>query len=419
MIFNFKGSARLKREILSWVEENLITEAQAEKLYQKYELQGEAPWYLRSGFILKGLALLLTGMGILLIISENWQRFNVPTRMSFGLVPLFVAYGLGFKFLYAKKKDAAELAFFFAGIMFGVNIFLQAQIFHISAYYPNGLLWWIIGTLPVALYFRSSLHHLLVQSLYFIWMTRQLEYSQFSPWAPLLFAGMLYLLYLKPNKLILLATILNSYLLIYNLNSFLAHDALNAFWLIFVAATLLILLLLQLLKSAYEEKYLERIYYAGSLAILFIFYLHTFEEVARAYAGNHVSIVGFGLLALLAIFWIKLEKSPEFMGLLLVVEILLVLHLTGIFYSGEKGSFGATVIIFTNLLFFGYAVWYIGYGIHRQVKHLFMTGVLMVVVLAISRYLDLFDNYILTAVIFILSGLFVYFINQYWDRRYE
>lgn len=419
MIFNFKGSLRLKREILSWVEENLISEAQAEKLYQKYDLQKEAPWYLGSGFILKGLALLLTGMGILLIISENWQRFNIPTRMAFGLVPLFAAYGWGFKFLYAKKKDAAELAFFFAGIMFGVNIFLQAQIFHISAYYPNGLLWWIIGTLPAAIYFRSSLHHLLVQSLYFIWMTRQLEYSQFSPWAPLLFAGMLYLLYLKPNKLILLAAILNSYLLIYNLNDFLTHDAFKAFWLIFVAAALLILLLLQLLRSAYDEKFLERIYRAGNLAILFIFYLHTFEEVARSYAGNQPSFVGFGLLAVLTVFWIKLEKSPEFMGLLPAAVILLALHLSGIFYSGDKEPFGAAAIIGTNLLFFGYALWHISYGIRRQAKRFFMTGVLMIVVLAISRYLDLFENYILTAVIFILSGLFVYFINQYWDRRYE
>jgi len=419
MIFNFKGSMRLKQEIQTWVDENIITLAQAEQLYARYGLRGEVPWYRRSGFILKGLALLLTGMGVLLIISENWHRFNVPTRMAFGLVPLFAAYGLGFRFLYAKKRDAAELALFFAGIMFGVNIFLQAQIFHISAYYPNGLLWWIIGTLPVALYFRSSLHHILVQFLYFSWMTRQLEYSQFSPWAPLLFAGMLYLLYLKPNKLVLLATILNSYLLIYNLNNFLAHDAFEAFWLIFVSATLLILLLLQLLKSAYDEKFLEKIYRAGGLAILFIFYLHTFEEVARAYAGNHASIVGFGLLALLAVFWIKLEKSPEFMGLLPVAGILLTLHLTGVFYNGDKEPFGTVAIIITNLLFFGYALWHIGYGIRRQAKRFFMTGVLMVVVLAVSRYLDLFDNYILTAVVFILSGLFVYFINQYWDRRYE
>lgn len=420
MVFNFRGSLRLKQEIRSWVDENIITPAQAENLYEKYGLQGEPPWYRRSGFILKGLALLLTGMGVILLISENWHFFNIPTRMAFGLVPLFAAYFLGFRFLYADKKEAAELTFFFAGILFGVNIFLQAQIFHISAYYPAGILWWILGTLPVALYFRSNLHHALVQFLFFIWMTQQLQYSQFSFWAPVLYAAMAYLLWVRSHKIILLAMILNTYLFVYNVNSLVAAEGYNGFWLIFTAVTLCILILLPTIKSGYTEKFTERLHYAGALTALFIFYLHTFEEISRSYADDVFSVTGVVLMAaVILLLLIRREKSLEFYSLFTIGAILLLLHLMGIFYSGIEETFGRIVMIITNFLFFLYGLWFIGYGIRCQEKRLFMTGILMIVVLAVSRYMDLFESYMITAIVFILSGIFIYFVNQYWNKRYE
>jgi uncharacterized membrane protein len=420
MVFNFKGSLRLKQEIQTWVDENIITPAQAEQLCVRYGLLGEPPWYRRSGFILKALALLLTGMGLLLLISENWHHFNIPIRMAFGLVPLFAAYFLGFRFLYGDKKEAAELAFFFAGILFGVNIFLQAQIFHISAYYPGSILWWILGTLPVALYFRSNLHHALVQVLFFIWINQQLQYSQFSFWTPVLYAGMIYLLYIRPHKLILFATILNTYLMVYNVNSAIAARGDTGFWLIFVALTVFILTLLPALKSGYDEKFRERLHDAGALTIFFIFYLHTFEEISRSYAGNVFSVAGVVLMAaVILLFLIQREKSAELYSLLAIGGIVLILHLSGIVYNGIQEEFGRIVMILTNFLFFLFGMWFIGHGIRHQGKRVFMSGIFMIVVLAISRYLDLFESYVLTAIVFILSGIFIYFINQYWNKRYE
>jgi len=162
MLLNFKGSQKLKKEIVEWVNENIITSKQADILYKRYELLKEAPYYLRSNFILRGVALVLAGLGLLLLISENWNQFGILIRMSIAAIPMLISYMLGFKFLYENKKDEAELAFFFGSITFGINIFLQAQIFHISAYYPNGILWWMIGVLPMAIFFKSKLHNFLL-----------------------------------------------------------------------------------------------------------------------------------------------------------------------------------------------------------------------------------------------------------------
>lgn len=96
--FSLKRSPQFREEIQSWVADGVISGEQAAKLFARYELDREAPWYLQSGFWLRGLAILLVSMGFLLIISENWHRFNVPVRMAFGLVPLLAAYGFGLRF---------------------------------------------------------------------------------------------------------------------------------------------------------------------------------------------------------------------------------------------------------------------------------------------------------------------------------
>lgn len=418
MIFTFKGSSRLKQEIQSWVDEKLITPEQGEQLFARYELSKDAPWYLRSGFILKGLALLLGGMGFLLLISQNWERFGTPLQMAIGLVPLLATYAIGFRFLKRGLPEQAELAFFLASILFGMNIFLQAQIFHISSYFPDGVLWWIIGALPVALYFRSALHHLLVQALYYIWLLQQLEFHQFSFWAVLLFAALLYLLRQKPSKTVFLATIANSYAFVFNLNTAVTGREFQGFWLLAIAATLVIVLAIHFFRHQYDEKFIERLHTLGVWVITFIFYLHTFGDLTEFYVGNEISPVSLGLLALVGVLFYYTDKSLVNIMIITIAGVVLILQIAGAYYQGDKRDFGDIAFIVNNLLFFAYALWNVRYGINHQIKRHFMTGIFLIVALAVTRYLDLFEDYMLSAIIFMLSGLFLYLIHNYWDKRY-
>ncbi len=415
MIFHLKRSVPFRREIEQWVAEGIITPAQAEQLFSRYELDREAPWYLQSGFWLRAVALLLGGMGLLLLLSQNWHRFGVPLQMAFGLAPLLLAYALGFRYEFRGNRSAAELTFFFASLAFGANIFLQAQIFHISAYYPNGVLCWIIGALPLAFYFRSRLHHGLVQVLFFIWMTQQLDYQQFSYWAVLLYPAMLYLLVRTPAALLFQAHIVNTFLFVFHLNSRFGHPDSGNLWLLFLFTAVLLTLSSGYFSTQYEAKMIEKMRRLGLLIALFIFYLHTFRGVIAEMDGVPHSPVLF-VLAIATLFWRTAGDIRIFLSkwLSLGLFVLFWIHNS---LAGNVAHFPSYAAVATNLVFFGLALWSIRHGIQNREKWWFMLGILLIILQALGRYLSLVGDYVLSAVIFILCGIFIWWINSYWHRR--
>ncbi len=414
MIFNFKGSARLKQEIESWLAEGIIDQSQADLLSERYELDQAPPWYLQSGFIIRSVAILLAGLAFLLVISENWHQFNIPVRMSIGLLPLLISYFLGYRFYSTGKISNAELTFFFANLLFGLNIFLQAQIFHISAYYPNGILWWIIGALPIAFFFRSILHNLLLTVLFYIWIVQLIDHHQFSYWAIVLLPALFYQLYRSPSKLMLLGVFFNAYMFFYTLNTWLN---LKEYLTLTLSITLLAICGLHFFQEQYSQKFIERCHKVCFWIIALVFFLHTFKRNLITGSPGYSELVI--LLLVVAAGWLVYQKADKLdLSLLAVVVAIVLIQAAYAFYFSELGRDSMEIFILYNLLFFAFAVWLISYGIQHHLKYYFVSGVSLVVLQAISRYLDLFDNYLLTALIFILSSIFLYFINQYWDKRY-
>ena len=416
MYFSLKRSPQFREEIQSWVADGVISGEQAAKLFARYELDREAPWYLQSGFWLRGLAILLVSMGFLLIISENWHRFNVPVRMAFGLVPLLAAYGFGLRFFFRDNRDAAELTFFFASILFGVNIFLQAQIFHISAYFPNGILWWTLGALPVAIFFRSKLHHFLVQLLFFFWITQQLPNEQFSFWGIVLYAGMTWLLLKQPNDMLLSAHILNTYLFIFNIAEVTSAYRTPNYFLLILFWTLSIMLILNLAYGKFGEKWLRQLQFYGISAVLFIQFLHTFDEFFKSTIGDFPDAMVI-IPALAVAIW-RTPIREQMTGIkTIALAIFAIYAIQGFFYPG-KDSLGSTGALIANLLLFSFAIWRIYEGINSRVKRDFMLGIFLIIALAFSRYVALFGDYITSAIIFMICGGFVWWINSYWNKRF-
>lgn len=418
MATRFRGSSQLKREINGWVDDEIITRAQAEKLFQRYELEGEPPWYMQSGFILKALGLLLGGMGLLLIISENWHRFSIPVRMSIGLIPLFIAYFMGIRYWRGGKTDNAELAFFIAGIAFGANIALQAQIFHISAYFPNGILWWMIGLVPVALFFRSRLHAHLIQLLFAIWIVQQIEHSQFSLWGPLILASLLYLLYIKPGRLMLLATIYIGCAFLLNVSQMTDERYFfqSIFW---VGSTYLLLNALKVIQHQYQESFITLLRRAGVIVIGLFFFLHTFEDyIQNGILEDFPVMATIVLIAGLALFLRYPKTHTSYIATLLTLTMYLI-QLSVIGFGTKNETFVFLLFILSNLVFVGSALAAMYFGLTREKKRYFMTGVFMIILMAIFRYLVLFDDYVTTAMLFMSSGLFLFAVNYFWNRRYE
>lgn len=417
MIGGFKGSPRLRNEIGEWVEQGIISREQARILRERYELDRETPWYLRSGFIIRALALLLAGMGLFLLISQNWSDFPLAARVATGVVPLLLAYGFGLYYRFTDDLEKAELAFFFASLVFGANIFLQAQIFHISAYYPEGVLWWAIGALPFAIYFMSSLHNGLLNAIYFFWLTQQIAYNQFSWMSPVLLCGILYILWYRPNKTVLFMTIVNFYLFLFNVNDGLHDHYFAEFWLLLYAITLLVLVLVPLLREQYNEAFLTRLSRALHLVLLATLFVNTFEEVVRTVgeAGSSAP-VSYVVLALALLGFILQPKTPLMIACFLLTLPLLAIHGASLYRVPPESEVYHYFAVVMNIVLFLYAVWRIRYGLQQRRKHEFMGGILLIVALAISRYFDYFDSYVVMSGVFLGCGVLLLVVNSYWNR---
>lgn len=417
MIGGFKGSSRLRNEISEWVEQGIISREQARILRERYELERETPWYLRSGFIIRALALLLGGMGLFLLISQNWSNFPLAVRVATGVVPLALAYGFGLYYRFTEDLEKSELAFFFASLAFGANIFLQAQIFHISAYYPEGLMWWIIGALPFAIYFMSSLHNGLLNVVYFFWLTQQITYNQFSWMSPVLFCGILYILWYRPNKTVLFMTMVNIYMFLFNINDGLHERYFTEFWLLLYTTTLLLLVLFPLLREQYDESFLTRMGRLLHLVLLVTLFINTFEGVVgTVIQSGSLAPVSYGVFALVLIGFMVQPKTPFLVASLLLTVPLLIIHVVSLFPFQSEIPVSHYLAIGINIVLFAYAVWRIRYGLQQRRKHEFMSGILIIVALAISRYFDYFDSYIVMSGVFLGCGVLLLVVNNYWNK---
>ncbi len=440
-----KGSSRFGQELETWVTEGLITTDQAATLSRRYELDQEPAWYKQSGNLLKATALLISAMGFFLLIGANWDHLPRAVRVLTGLLPLVAAYGFAIRCMWDDDQQKAELAMIFGTLAFGANIALQAQIFHISAYFPDGILWWIIGAMPVIWFFRSAFLHVVFQALFIGWLGIQNTYYQFSWWSPLLMAGFAYLLYIKPNAFGLLLMLGSFYMFIVNgiIAAEQAHLAteyvwslLPAFWLVY---GLLFLVLFGYVHHQYSERVNRWLPWLMQVGLASLFYSQTFFDLVReifnqsAVGGIPISL---WVMAVIAVgLYLNRPKTATMnlnFGIMffLLLPALLVLTLDtalataqntglispGIFYQQTR-EMAKVYEWVANVLFIAFAVWKVWYGTHTRQKDIFMTGIFWLVVWVLGRYMVLVGDYLTTGLIFIGFGIGLYFVNKLWDSR--
>ncbi|MFA6092742.1 MAG: DUF2157 domain-containing protein [Elusimicrobiota bacterium] len=147
---------RLEQESLAWVAGGVISEEQRALILAAVPVQ-EAPQKRRLTSTIVTLGALFIGFGVILFFASNWQNIGPYPKMGILLAALLGAYGTG-RYIESKMPDypLVAMSFHFLGaILYGANIFLVAQAFNISAHWPNGVLSWALGVLPLALLLGS------------------------------------------------------------------------------------------------------------------------------------------------------------------------------------------------------------------------------------------------------------------------
>jgi uncharacterized membrane protein len=156
-----------------WRDKNLVTADQADSILDLYETPKTSAARQQSVaiYVLLGIAAFFVALAVFLLVSFNWEHLPAAVK----LIIIFLTVGgtyAGAFFLRFKlqQKIFSELVFFLGGLFYGAAISLIAQIFHLNAHYPDGLWWWALGILPIALFLDTFLLHLLLVVLLASWI---------------------------------------------------------------------------------------------------------------------------------------------------------------------------------------------------------------------------------------------------------
>ena len=190
--------ATLKAELPQWVQQGIVTDENAERLvtiYELNELRKESSSLLVA--VIFTLGGLLLGGGLLSFVAANWE--DIPTLAKVVLLmSLLLAFHFAGYWLWHKKNwpRLGHALVFTGSLVFGANIGLMAQIFHVSGEWYGAFGAWALGSLVMAYAARSWITGLLALVTALIWF-QGISQAHLSRWmmvVPLIMAALFLLL---------------------------------------------------------------------------------------------------------------------------------------------------------------------------------------------------------------------------------
>lgn len=151
----------LQEALEQWQRQGIVTAVQSRRILAYHglapltveEVRGRG----RLTSILAILGAVLVGIGVILFVASNWQRLDRLPKVILLVTAMVAAYGAGFRLQYQPgnyPRIGAALTFL-GTFVFGANVFLIAQIYHVQAGEPQLLALWSAGAFAMA-YAASS-----------------------------------------------------------------------------------------------------------------------------------------------------------------------------------------------------------------------------------------------------------------------
>ena len=197
--------SKRKREYLAsqldaWKSHGLLSEDACQRIMGFYETNEEGSVRRRSRALLTlySVAVFLLGLGVLLLITYNWDAIDDEAKLAGILIGLITTHGFALACRDKQRIQLSESLFFGGSILYGAGIFLVAQILHIDIDYPEGFLWWGLGVLPLALCLNSLLQHGVVCGVLAMGCLQCFKRGSFISWIPDVEAAPYSILYVVP-----------------------------------------------------------------------------------------------------------------------------------------------------------------------------------------------------------------------------
>lgn len=393
---------RLKRDLEIWIERGWVTPKNAQSILASAD--GETT-QRRIPQLLALLGAVLMGFAAMSFVAANWAELSKIVKLVLLVGAMWAAYGAAFLLERRNHPAFAQAAVTGGLALFGANIALIAQIYHISSNDPGWLLVWCLAALATAwaLPSRPALAlSLLLASLWSSWIppvSGHAHWGFFLPWAAAL-----------------LLTIRLSWLSGFHLAILTAYvwAALNA-----------------------EPLAANLGCGRGEIAALYILL-----SIGLWLAANRISarslrfggaLEGYGIVVSFALLWVLQAMPPESNGswLWIVVAVVLggaaaalayreilasrlsardaaglgALALSAILYSPLAHALPAAVPWLYAALFLALAAWLVAYGTNRHNRFALNAGFAAFAAEVLYLYFETLGSLLGTAAFFALGGV--------------
>jgi hypothetical protein len=412
----------LRRELPRWKDEKLLTEAAAATLSERYGLlrpEAGGPTILAVYL----LGALLVGGGIISLVAWNWDEMGRGARLAVILAAMIAAHVAGWVLRGGGRHERVGHGLQVLGtLIFGANIALVAQIFHVSATWYGGFGGFALGALAAGV-LLESLPTLLLASFFglAVWGVGYAEdHAVRGIVAAYAFATVGFgLSWRERSRALLLVT-----------GGGLAaalFSATGAGWghepspLVPLALGAAFAALPLAARTEEEARMAGAARTGGRLAFLLFAWIVSFSDVASHLrleaGGNRVLLLAFVPLALVAGLVLAVGLRREKVDSHARGEAMLMVASLPALYAGLSLESGRGAVIVANL-----AVAFLGLG--RVVRGLsslqrgpFWEGILALAVLVVSRFFEIEHLLWLKGAAFIACGVGITVAAMAFERR--
>ncbi len=422
---------RLKQELPRWVAKGLVSsQNEAAILATISNDDNEIKTLKPSFYAFSFLGIILLAVGIILFFASNWQVIPKIVKLALLFGGLWVSFALAGYLLIIKQKSPSlhwfgQLLLFLGVVIFGSNIWLIAQIYHIDAHYPNGILIWSLGAWLVAFLLRQQACIILSLILVLIWSVTESQYFLRSihwMFIPVYILNILPILKEKWHfswhvALIILILWLSDNILWLNY-PFYGSSQPNYFSYYFGLCCLAALTVWGLSLASQQKKDIFGLgtlqHYAQFFFLLNVFYLSFpyLVEVRKQLPNFSLDLTIIFILALtLSSIWfykvmLKISKHTLIIGGSLIVALSALLILNYFQFNHSWLALGF------NLTFVGFMLWFIAIGYELKDKIYINLSFLFFAFFIVARYFDVFWD-LLNRSFFFMGGGVLLLLGSY------
>lgn len=144
---------KIKDHLPFWQKQGFVTGEQAQQLTSYYRLdtlKSEITHLTLTGVYLIGVFLI--GIGVISFIAAHWTALGRGVKVAMLLTAMLAAHGTGYCLWHVSGRfpKLGHALVVLGTLIFGANIGLMAQIFHVYENPANGYLAWTLGAVAAA-----------------------------------------------------------------------------------------------------------------------------------------------------------------------------------------------------------------------------------------------------------------------------